>query len=89
MDVQNGLVAPNGTNLDAANAGRKAKRARIMDAALDYLCTHPDASYSELGRHLDVSKSAASNYAGALVDAGRLKKNGKGWEPTAAEGVGQ
>lgn len=87
LDVQNDQNGRSSTNLDAANEGRRAKRARYLDAALDYLCTHPDASYSELGRHLDVSKSAAANYAGELVTAGKVKKNGAGWEPV--EGVGQ
>lgn len=58
---------------------------RVVDAdpLLAYLASNPDASYSAIADALSVSKSTASNRVKAMMDAGRLSKNGHGWEVNA------
>jgi DNA-binding transcriptional ArsR family regulator len=50
------------------------------DPLLSYLASNPDASYSDIGAALNVSKSTASNRVKALMDAGAVSRNGHGWE---------
>lgn len=53
------------------------------DPLLVYLASNPEASYSAIAERLNVSKSTASNRVKAMMDAGRLSKNGHGWEVNA------
>lgn len=65
---------------DSPQQDAKRTKAQRLDAVLIYLETHPHASYAEIGRAVDASKSSGENYAKALITAGRLSKNGHGYE---------
>ncbi len=57
-----------------------SNKAASLDAILDYLNANPDASLSKIGQHIGRPKSTVGNYVNELVQAGRLHKNGNGWE---------
>jgi len=67
-------------NLDAANASRQAKKEQAQRALLSYQKDHPYASLSEIGQAIGRSKTTAGSYINELMDAGRLHKNGQGWQ---------
>jgi len=67
-------------NLNAANASRQAKKEQAQRALLSYLKDHPHASLSEIGQAIGRSKTTAGSYVNELMDAGRLNRNGKGWQ---------
>lgn len=62
------------------NAARLAKKVRTMDALLAYLSTHPRASLAEAGQAIGRSKTTVGNYVDELTTAGKLQRNGNGWE---------
>lgn len=66
--------------LDAANEARLASKEAKLDALLDFLTNNPFASYADIGRQIGLSKSSGENYARSLMDAGKLRRNGEGWE---------
>jgi len=72
--------ASNLDSLEAANTARLKAKAEALDALLVYLDAKPDASLAEAGVVIGRSKSTVGNYVEELVAAGRLKKNGAGWE---------
>jgi hypothetical protein len=66
--------------LNDLNAQRQAEKLANLDAVLDYLSQNPNASLADIGRYIGKRKSTAKNYTDELMTAGRLHKNGNGWE---------
>lgn len=67
-------------NLDEANTARYLKKEQAMNALLDYLADHPQASLAEAGQSVGRSKATAGNYINELTQSGRLlRRNGQGW----------
>lgn len=66
--------------LNDLNAQRQAEKLANLDAVLDYLSQNPNASLADIGRYIGKQKSTAKNYTDELMTAGRLHKNGNGWE---------
>lgn len=67
-------------NLESANAKRLSKKQQAVDAMLDFLDANPDATLSDIADEIGRSKSTVGAYVSELSDAGRLHKNGHGWE---------
>lgn len=68
------------TGLDRVNAARRLSGAEAQAALIEYLRGHPQASYREAGEAADRSKPWAIEVCRGLVEAGRLHRNGEGWE---------
>ncbi len=68
------------SNLELANVARLGAKSVALDALLAYLSNNPTASLAEAGVAIGRSKSTVGNYVEELVAAGRLRKNGDGWE---------
>lgn len=77
LTVQDGVLDG---QLDDLNERRRAAKERLLDDVLRYLDGHQDASLADIGRHIGRSKSTAGNYVDELQQAGRLYRNGHGWE---------
>jgi len=80
-------VAPNvlnnrasDVNLDALQAGRRAKRAARLDALLTFYDDNPGAGPTDAARAVGVSRQTIYIYQKELEATGRLRKNGDGWE---------
>lgn len=56
------------------------RRTEALDAIVAHVTEHPGASLAELARVAGRSKSTVSAYVGALVEDGRLRRNGHGIE---------
>jgi hypothetical protein len=69
-------------DLDALQAARLSKRDARLDALLTFLASNPSAGPTEAGAAIGVSRQTVYTYAGELEAAGRLRKNGNGWEVT-------
>jgi hypothetical protein len=65
---------------DRLQAGRKAKVDARLDALLDACAADPDLTLADAARLLGVSRQTVYTYVGTLEAAGRLRKNGHGWE---------
>jgi hypothetical protein len=68
------------TNLDALRAARASKRDARLDALLTFLASNPDAGPTEAGRAIGVTRQTVYNYERELEAAGRLRRDGDGWE---------
>lgn len=73
------------TERRTVNRTPNADKSRTLDVLLDYLAAHPNASLAQAGAALGRSKSTVKLYADELLNAGRLRKNGKGWEVAALD----
>jgi cation transport ATPase len=73
QNVQNG-------DLNDVNAKRQAEKSANLETVLEYLKRNPEASLSAIGEHIGKGKGTAKNYTDELIQAGRLHKNGAGWE---------
>jgi hypothetical protein len=72
-----------GSQLDVLNVQKARDKEQNLNAVLDYLNDNPDASLNDIKQFIGVnSKSTALNYVNELQEAGRLVKNGHGWEVT-------
>lgn len=78
--VLDGQEASHTSNLDGVNGSRQQDKVAALDALLDFLAEQPDASLAAAGQAIGRSKSTVGNYVSELEAAGRLKKNGNGWE---------
>jgi len=63
----------------AAEQAQRSK-AEALDVIVSHLDTHPAASLSEIGQLVDRARSTVGNYLSELETAGRIRKNGNGWE---------
>jgi len=70
--------------LDRLQAGRKAKLDARLDTLLDACLDNPHLTPVDAARLLGVSRQTVYTYIGTLEAAGRLKRNGSGWEVFAA-----
>lgn len=68
--------------LTLARQSRKAKRDARLDTLLTYYLDNPDAGPTEAAGVLNVSRQTIYTYQAELESAGRLSKNGAGWEVT-------
>lgn len=66
-------------DLSAANRTKQKRREQLIDALLGAYLDNPDLGATEAARLLGVHRNTVYNYSGALVEAGRLSKNGAGW----------
>lgn len=66
--------------LDRLQAGRKAKVDARLDTLLDACLDNPNLTPVDAARLLGVSRQTVYTYLGTLEAAGRLKRNGQGWE---------
>ena len=82
--VQPSTNAPNNGNryadLDRLQAGRKAKRDARLDTLLTFYRDNPGAAIVDAGRAVGVSRQTVYTYLGELESAGRVRKDGNGWE---------
>ena len=67
-------------SLTLARRTRKAKLDTRLDTLLTFYLDNPDAGPTEAADALNVSRQTIYSYQDALEHAGRLKKNGSGWE---------
>ena len=67
-------------NLDRLQAGRRAKRDARIDSLLTFYLDNPDAGPSDAARAVGVSRQTIYTYNAELEAAGRLGRNGNGWE---------
>ncbi len=63
-----------------SNQIRGQNRQEALAALLAYLAEHPEASFAEMGRSVGRSKSWAIAETNGLTAAGKLHRNGQGWE---------
>jgi len=68
--------------LTLARQSRKAKRDSRLHDLLTYYLDNPDAGPTEAADAIGVSRQTIYTYQAELEEAGRLKKNGAGWEIT-------
>jgi predicted transcriptional regulator len=63
-------------------AAEQAQRSKTeaLDVIVSHLDTHPAASLSEIGQLVGRARSTVGNYLDELETAGRIRKNGNGWE---------
>lgn len=64
----------------ASRVAKQQDKVDALDALLDFLAEQPDASLAAAGNAIGRSKSTVGNYVSELEGAGRLLKNGNGWE---------
>jgi hypothetical protein len=68
--------------LNDLNAQRQAEKLANLDKVLSYLANNPHASLGDIGGYVGKGKVTAKNYTDELMQAGKLVKNGHGWEVT-------
>jgi len=76
-------VSKNGafdTQSDRLQAGKKAAVDNRLDALLDILGDNPTVSVAAAARQMGISRQTVYTYIGQLESAGRLRRNGSGWE---------
>ena len=59
---------------------RPSQKEANLDTLLTYLVTNPQATLTAAAGELGVSRQTVGNYAKELTEAGRMHRNGKGWE---------
>ena len=69
-------------SLTLARRSRDAKRRQRLDTLLTYYLDNPDAGPTEAAEAVGVSRQTIYTYQNELEEAGRLHKNGAGWEVT-------
>ena len=69
-------------SLTLARQSRKAKRDARLDTLLTFYLDNPDAGPTEAADVIGVSRQTIYTYQAELEAAGRLHKNGTGWEVT-------
>jgi hypothetical protein len=67
-------------NLDVLQAGRMSKRDARLDTLLTFYTDNPNAGPSDAARAVGVSRQTIYVYNAELEQAGKLRKNGAGWE---------
>lgn len=82
VSVENAVENVKHGDLDGINAQRQAEKLANLEKVLDYLASNPEASLSAIGEHIGKHKATAKNYTDELMTAGKLHKNGNGWEVT-------
>ena len=70
--------------LDQANQARTRDKETAMENLLVYLDDNPEATLRQAGRAIGRSKATAGKYVTELQEAGRLHKNGHGWDVVAS-----
>lgn len=80
--VRKARAAVQPVQLHDLNAKNSAEKQANLDAVLSYLSENPGASLGDIAKYVGKGKSTAKNYTDELMQAGRLVKNGHGWEVT-------
>lgn len=73
-------IGESNTKINTLLNAREDKRQERLDTLLAYLVNHPQASLTEAGQQIGVSRQTVSNYVNELTEDGKLHKNGNGWE---------
>lgn len=66
--------------LDNVNLHREERKRQLLDSLIDIYFDNPKVSISQVAGQLNISRQTVYNYQDELVEAGRLHKNGNGWE---------
>ena len=70
--------AQNGV-LDAANMSRRKRRAELLDEMVDIYRDSPKMGATDLANRLGIGRSTVYTYNDALIEDGRISRNGQGW----------
>ena len=70
------------SQLDVLNVQKAQDKQQALNNVLTYLNDNPNASLNDIGRSIGRSKATAFNYVEELQQAGKLVKNGHGWQVT-------
>jgi heme exporter protein D len=65
------------------NTAQAAQRAALLEKLLEAYANNPDLGATEAARRLGVHRNSIYNYTDDLITAGRLHRNGHGWEVRA------
>jgi hypothetical protein len=76
-NAQNGVQ---NAHLDDANVQRQVSKQGVLDKMVNVYLDNPGMGATAMAKALGVSRSSVYNYNGELALAGRIKKNGKGYE---------
>lgn len=68
--------------VDTLNAARVDAKQERVNTLLSFLADNPQANLTEAAQVVDVSRQTVGKYVNELAQAGRLHKNGNGWEVT-------
>jgi len=77
------LVSNIGNLTDSLTLARQSRQRKLdtrLDSLLTFYLDNPDAGPTEASAALDVSRQTIYSYQSSLEQAGRLRKNGNGWE---------
>lgn len=69
--------------VNTLTAAREGKRQERLDALVDYYRDNPDADAVTAGEVIGVCRQTVYTYQSELEQAGRLRRNGDGWEVAA------
>jgi len=78
--IQSNTPSVQSNRLDKTHETLKAKANARLDALLDTLAGNPEMTVTEAARLLNCSRQTVYSSIEALTTAGRLHKNGNGWE---------
>jgi DNA-binding IclR family transcriptional regulator len=59
---------------------KSVSKDEALSLIVQFVATNPDASLSQIGRHIERPKSTTGNYVKELTEAGAIHRNGSGWE---------
>ncbi len=68
------------TQVDTLNAARIDAKQERVNTLLSYLADNPQANLTEAAQVVDVSRQTVGKYVSELTSAGKLHRNGNGWE---------
>jgi hypothetical protein len=68
------------TDLDTLNAARLDAKTERLNTLLAHLVANPQASLTEAAQVVSVSRQTVGAYVNELTQAGKLHRNGNGWE---------
>jgi FtsZ-binding cell division protein ZapB len=73
-------IGQNSPKIDTLNIARETQRQARLDTLLAFLSNNPHASLTQAAAGIGASRQTVSNYVSELNEAGKLSKNGHGWE---------
>lgn len=75
------------SKFNIVNSAHLTVKEAKLDALVEFLASNPSASYAQIGRYLDMSKSSGENYTKQLILDGKIIRNGSGWEAPTREAL--
>lgn len=73
-------ASKNRSNIVQKSVQKSVSKDEAISLIVQFLAENPDASLSDIGRHIGRPKSTAGNYVNELVLAGKVHRNGEGWK---------